>query len=94
MEPARRGADLLGDGGRERDHVVLGGLLDLFDARDVEGGPGAKLARGVRGHEARIRHGVGRGQLDLEPRLVAALLAPDGPHLGVGVAGNHPIPDR
>ena len=31
--PARR---LLGHGGRERDDVVLGGLLNLLDARDVE----------------------------------------------------------
>ena len=31
----------------------------------------------------------GRGELDLEPRLVPALLAPDAAHLGVGVARNH-----
>ena len=39
------GPDLLGDGGRERDHVVLGGLLDVLDAGDVEGRPW-RAARG------------------------------------------------
>ena len=36
VQPARRRADVFGDRGGERDHVVLGGLLDLLDAGDVE----------------------------------------------------------
>ena len=87
VQPARRRTDMLGDGGRERDHVVLRGLLDLFDARDVEGRLGAKLARRIGRHEPRVGHRVGGRELDLEPGLVATLLAPDRAHLGVGVAG-------
>ena len=86
VQPARRRPDLLGDGRRERDDVVLRGLLDLLDAGDVERGPGAQLARGVGRHEARFRHRVGGRQLDFEPGLVAALIAPDRAHLGVGVS--------
>ena len=33
VQVARRGPDLLGDGGREGDHVVLRDRFDLFDAR-------------------------------------------------------------
>ena len=49
----------------------------------------AQLARGVRRDDAGLRHRVGGRELDLEPGLVAALLAPDRAHLGVGVARNH-----
>ena len=41
MEVAALGADGLGDLAHERDHVVVGGLLDLGDAVDVD--PGAVL---------------------------------------------------
>ena len=51
VQPARRGPDLLGHGGRERDHVVLRRLLDLVDARDVEAAPG----RGARAPPRRAR---------------------------------------
>ena len=44
VQPARRGADVLGHGGREGDDVVLGDLFDFLDARDVE----ARRARGCR----------------------------------------------
>ena len=45
MQPARRRPDLLGDGRGERDDVVLRGLLDFLDARDVEGAALADVAR-------------------------------------------------
>ena len=48
VQPARRRPDVLGDRGREGDDVVLRGLLDLFDAGDVE-------ARRARGCRARLR---------------------------------------
>ena len=89
MQVAGGLADVLGDGRRERDHVVMRRLLDLFDAGDVEARLRAQLARGVRGNDAGRRHRVGGGQLDLEPRLVASLLGPDAAHLGVGVSRNH-----
>ena len=51
----------------------------------------AQLARGLGRHDARLGHRVGRRELHLEPGLVAALLAPDRAHLGVGVAANHRV---
>ena len=86
MQPARRRSDLLGDGGREGDDVVLGGLLDLFDARDVEAAALADVARRLGRNDAGGRHRFGGGGLDQQPGLVAALVAPDPPHLRVGVA--------
>ena len=44
VQPARRRTDVLGHRRRERDDVVLGDLLDFFDAGDVE----ARRARGCR----------------------------------------------
>ena len=38
MDEARVRADVLGDAGEERDHVVLHLALDLGDARGVEAG--------------------------------------------------------
>ena len=45
VQPARRRPDLFGDRGGEGDDVVLGDLLDRFDARHVEPGARAQLAR-------------------------------------------------
>jgi hypothetical protein len=89
MQPPGRGPDLLGHRRRERDDVMLRGLLDLMYAWHVEARPRAQLAGGLDGNDVRLGHGVGRGQLDLEPRLVSALLAPDGTHLGAGIPRNH-----
>ena len=91
VQPAGGRADLLGDRRRKRNHVVLGGLLDLLDAGDVERRLLPQFARIRRGHDAGFHQRVGRGQLDLEPGFVAPLIAPDRAHLGAGVARNHPI---
>ena len=89
MQPARRRPDLLGDRRRERDDVVLGDLLDFLDARDVERAALADVARGLGGHDAGGRHGLGGGDFDQQPGFVPALVAPDAPHFGVRVAWNH-----
>ena len=91
VKPARRRADLLGHGGGEGNHVVLGRLLDLFDARDVEGAALADVARRLRRNDAGGGHRLGGGGLDEQPGLVPALVAPDAPHLGVGVSWDHAI---
>ena len=49
------GPDVLGHRRRERDDVVLGGLLDLLDARDVEGAALADVARGLGAARCRRR---------------------------------------
>ena len=92
MEEARRRTDFLGDGGRERDHVVLGRPFDLFDAADVESGFRPQFPRGVDRHEAGVGHRVGRRELNVEPRLVAALLAPNRAHVRVCITGDHRAP--
>ena len=89
MQPARRGPDLLGDRGGEGNDVVLGGLLDLFDAGDVEGAALADVAGRLGGNDAGGGHRLGGGGLDEQPGLVAALVAPDPAHLRVGVARDH-----
>ena len=89
VQPPRRGPHVLGDRRRERNHVMLRRLLDLFDARDVEGAALADVARGLGRHDAGGGHRVGRGGLHEQPGLVSTLVAPDPPHVGVGVPGNH-----
>ena len=81
--------DALGHGGREGDHVMLGGALDLLDPCNIEPAPLANVP-GSRGrHDSGVRHRVGRSRLDPQPRLVAALVAPDAAHLRVCVTGDH-----
>ena len=91
VQPARRRPHLLRDRGGEGDHVVLGDLLDFLDARDVEGAALADVAGGVGRYDAERRHGVGGGGFHEQPGLVAALVAPDPPHVRMGVARNHLI---
>ena len=89
VQPARRRPDLLGDGGREGDDVVLGvrsiSSMRAMSKRALR----AQLARGLGGHEPGLRHRVGGRELHLEPRFVAALLAPDRAHLRMRIALNH-----
>ena len=54
----------------------------------------AKLACGIGGHDPGFGHRVGGGKFDFEPGLVPTLLAPDGPHLRVGVSANHRLSKR
>ena len=89
MQIPRRRPHMLGHRRRERNHVVMRRLLDFLDARDVEPRARPELACGVVRDDAGVGHRVGGRELDLEPRLIAPLLGPDAPHLGVGVAGNH-----
>ena len=81
--------DVLGHGRRERDDVVLRDGLDGFDAGDVERALGADVLGRLDRHDACAGHRLGGGGLHLQPRLVAALVAPDATHLGIGVARNH-----
>ena len=72
VQPARRRADVLGHRGRERDDVVLGDLLDFFDAGDVEGAALADVARGIGGHDPGAGHRVDCGDFNLQPGFVLA----------------------
>ena len=89
MQPARRRSDLLGHRRREGNHVVLGRLLDLLDAGDVEVAALTNVARGLARDDAGVGHRLRRRGLDLQPRLVAAFVAPDSAHVRVGIAWDH-----
>ena len=70
VKPPRGGTDMFGHGGGKGDDIVLGDLLDLFDARDVEPAAFPNVARGLGGHDTGACHRFGGGRLDLEPGLV------------------------
>src|SRR5688572_18992884 len=89
MQPAGRRPDDLGHRSREGDHVVLRRFFDLVDAGDVERAPGLEVACRFGRHDAGGGHGFCGCHFHLEPRLVAALLAPDATHFRVRVPRNH-----
>src|SRR5205823_2406199 len=90
---ARGRTDALLEEGEEGDDVVAGDLLDLVDALRVGGAESRRFAGALLGglarDETRIGHRARRGQLDVQPGLVAMLRRPEPGHLGTAVAGNH-----
>src|SRR5690606_36270194 len=58
-------------------------------AGHVEAGVGLDLSDLVLGDDAGVRPGAADGDLHLQPLLELVLLAPDGLHLGAGVAIDH-----
>src|SRR5215212_958866 len=94
MKPAAGRADAFGDGGGERDDVVLGDLLDFFDTLDAERGARTNLTRSVFRHDPGAGHRVDGGELDLQPGLVLPLVAPNATHFRVRVPRYHPSERR
>ena len=84
-----RVADVLGHVRQEGDDVVVGRLFDLGDADHVERRLRLDLLDGFVGHVAELVPGLHGGDLDIEPGLHLGLFAPDGAHLGQGVALDH-----
>jgi hypothetical protein len=91
MQPAGGRSDFFRHGRRECDDVVLRGLFDRLDPRDVETAALANVTRRLERNDPGSRHGIGGGGLHEQPGFVPALVAPDPPHVGVGVARNHLI---
>src|SRR5262245_16585872 len=89
MQPAGGRPHVLGYRGGERNDVVLGGLLDGFDAGNIEGAAVANVARGFGWNQPRSRDRLGGCRFNEQPRLVTALVAPDTPHLRMGIACDH-----
>ncbi len=80
MQPARGLTGELLHVREERDHVVTRGALDLVDGRRVQREVHvADGGRGPFGHQPRTFHRLARGELDLQPHLVARAI---GPQLG------------
>ena len=91
MDVLGRVAHILGHVGQEGDHVVLGRLLDLEHAGDVEGRLRLDLGQSVVGYLAKLVPGLADSDLDLQPGGHLGLLGPEGGHLGGGVAGDHAL---
>ena len=89
MEPSCGRADVFGHGGGERNHVVLGDLLDFLDAGHVESAALPDVARRVRRDNPRAGHGFGSGRFNLQPGLVLPLIAPDATHVRARVPFDH-----
>ena len=89
VHEARLGADMLGEVGQKRDHVVAGFALDLVDALGLEAAALPDGARGALGDDAERRLRIAGMRLDLEPDPVPVLRRPDPGHLGPAVARDH-----
>ena len=89
VEPLRILAEALRDAARERDDVVVGGGLDLVDARDGERRVGAHPSGGADGHDAELLPGLRGGEFDLQPDLEFVLVRPERRHGGARVAFDH-----
>ena len=89
VDPAAVLADRLGDLADEGDHVVIGGLLQLGDARHVHAGVLLHGLRRLRGDRAARRQGVEHRDLDAQHLLEARLVRPQRAHLRQRVARDH-----
>src|SRR5262245_2096852 len=87
-EPTLR-PDGLGDLRDERDDVVVGGLLQLVDAVDVDPRLGLDRRERLLGDPAPAGLGAAHRQLHAEHVLEARLVRPDRAHLGQRVAPDH-----
>src|SRR5258708_25871903 len=86
MDPAPWLTNRLRDHVHERGHVVVGDLLALVDGLDGERGMLLDLARVLGRHHALLGQRLDGGHLDLQPRVHARLVGPDGADLGARVA--------
>ena len=73
----------------EGDNIVIGGALQLVDARDIHLRLGADYSNGVGGHFARCSLRVEHREFYLQRRAPARLIAPDRRHRRRGVTGDH-----
>ena len=92
MQETRFGPDVLGDIGEKGDDVVLGFLLDLVNAGDLELRALADQAGRLLGDEAQFGLGVAGMELDIEPDLEFRLRLPDRRHLRAAITRNHRAP--
>ena len=94
VQPAALRAHRLRHLREEGDHVVAHLALDLGHPANVDARAGANRRCGSRRDHAARGELVAGGELDLEPALVAALVAPDRLHLRPRVALDHVGPRR
>ena len=91
MNPARLGTHWRRDVLEKGDHVVIGALLDFADALDVEGRFPTNHRGIFLGNCPELGHRLAGEDLDFEPDLQLALLAPERAHLRQGIAFDHRV---
>jgi hypothetical protein len=83
------GLGVVGPGGEERDHVVLGHGLDLGHGLGGRRRRGANRPDRLRGHRPRPGVGLKDKRLHPAPELVLVGLGPDQPHRGQRIPVDH-----
>ena len=91
MDVAAGITDVFIDVGEEGDHVVPHFGFDFENALHLETGFGLNCVQGLLRHSSEAAIGFSGSDLDIQPALEFGLLAPDGPHLGQGVALDHRV---
>ncbi len=89
VDVARVGADLLGERGGERDHIVTDALLDLGDARRIDGRLRADHLERCSRDQSALRVHLAHRELHREPARVLPLVGEDPDHFGSRVAFDH-----
>ena len=89
MEVARLRAEVLGNCGGERHHVMLDLGFDRGDPLHVEASLCAHGARRLGGNVATSGEHFGGDELDFEPLSELVFFGPDSAHLRARVASDH-----
>src|SRR6202022_3600910 len=89
MDEAGLGADMLGEVGQKRDHVVMRHVLYLVDALDLEGAALSDGAGRTLGDHAECGLSIAGMGLDLEPDPIPVFRRPDAGHLRTTIARDH-----
>ena len=92
MDVFRVLADVLFEVREEGNDVVVGGLFDLVDARDVELCLCLDVLHGGGGDLTQLCHRFARGDLDVQNGLPLILDRPEMPHLRACIAFYHVRP--
>ncbi len=91
MQPARIGSNLLCNGRREGNYIVLDLSLKRLDARQIEVAAFPNSLRSRLWNHAGFGQGFGGCDFDAEPHAELVFITPDAAHFGPGVACDHAL---
>ena len=89
VDPARLGAERVGDGAEEGEGVVVDLGLVTVDVGDVVARVGGDELGVFPGHDALVGPGVDDGDFDIEPAPPLGVIGPERGHFRALVAGDH-----
>src|SRR5688572_27786527 len=89
MNETRGLTDVFSEVGGEGNYIVVGSLLDFIDALDGKLRPRFNLFQRVLGDGAHLSVDFADSNLDIQPLLESALLAPERAHFGECVSFDH-----